>query len=157
MMGEKERAIFAHVKAYLEKAADQADAVPFHATMELAWETALGALLDFFDAKGNIREKITSLAGPDAQVEKRVANLHAELLAHVEGLDHIRLRTPERSFKLTLSGLPFVDMFTTPSADPGITVDYKPVQEFVGSLAAGMLTGGTALTDFILYQNTHIP
>jgi hypothetical protein len=156
MMGEKERAIFAHVKAYLEKAADQADAVPFHATMELAWETALGALLDFFDAKGNIREKIASLAGPEAQVEKRVANLHAELLSHIEGLDHVRVRTPERSMKITLAGLPLVDLFSKPTP-PTISVDYKPVQEFVGSLGAGLIGGGTMLTDFILYQNTHLP
>lgn len=156
MMGEKERAIFAHVKAYLEKAADHADAVPFHATMELAWETALRALLDFFDAKGSIREKITSMAGPEAQVEKRIANLHAELLAHVEGIDHVRVRTPERSVKITMAGLPLVDLFSTPTQSD-ISVDYKPVQEFVGTLGAGLVGGGTMLTDFILYQNTHLP
>eukprot|EP00656_Telonema_subtile_P055441 TRINITY_DN8580_c0_g2_i1.p1 TRINITY_DN8580_c0_g2~~TRINITY_DN8580_c0_g2_i1.p1 ORF type:complete len:449 (-),score=107.61 TRINITY_DN8580_c0_g2_i1:88-1434(-) len=155
--GEKERAMFAHVKDYLEKAADSKDCVPFHSTLEVSWDTALLCLLNYFDAKGEIREKVTSAAGPEAQVEKRVANLHAELLAHVDGVDNLCIRTPERSIKATLLGLPFRDMFTAPSTESAIQMDYKPVQELVGALGAGMMAGGTLLTDRILYQNTHLP
>ena len=41
--------------------------------MQLSWDTALLALFNFFDATGDIRSKIAAAAGPEAQVEKRVA------------------------------------------------------------------------------------
>jgi len=156
MLGEKERAIFAYIKAYLEKAKESEDCVPFHSMVELSWDTALLALFNFFDATGDIRSKIAAAAGPEAQVEKRVANLHAELLNHIEGVDHLRIRTPERSLKVSLIGLPLRDLFSTPQENT-IQLDYKPPQEFVGAVGAGMAAGATLLTDMILYQNSHVP
>eukprot|EP00658_Telonema_sp_P-2_P047207 TRINITY_DN3577_c0_g2_i3.p2 TRINITY_DN3577_c0_g2~~TRINITY_DN3577_c0_g2_i3.p2 ORF type:complete len:235 (+),score=66.40 TRINITY_DN3577_c0_g2_i3:161-865(+) len=71
--GDKERAIFGHVKAYLEKAKEFADCVPFHSGIELAWDAGLLEMFNYFDATGAIRKQLNAAAGPDAQIEKRVA------------------------------------------------------------------------------------
>ena len=65
-----------------------------------------------------------------------------------------------RSIKLSLIGLPLRDLFSKPpeeASEQTIQLDYKPPQELVGALGAGMVAGGTLLTDMILYQNTHLP
>jgi len=141
------------VKEYLENAKNP-DAVPFSSTMQVEWDCSLMSLFQFFDEHGKYRAQIASMVGPEATVPKQVERFHAEMLEHIEAVDSVSLRTPERELVVNLGSVRLSDLYSQASEDvPAVTVDLHPTQELIGALGIGIVGGAVAISDKILYRN----
>jgi len=143
----------AAVKEYLESNKNP-EAVPFNSSVQFDFDCSALSLIQYFDPAGEYRAQVNQMAGPEADVPKQVEGFHKELLKHVDMVDSVSLKTPEREICLNLGSLRLADLFSPPSEEVAkVEVDPHPAQEMVGALGLGILGGAVALTDKILYRN----
>jgi fermentation-respiration switch protein FrsA (DUF1100 family) len=141
------------VKDYLEQK-KIADAVPFATTVQVNYDCSVISLIEFLDPNGEYRSQMAAMAGPEATLPPQVARFHTEMLEHLDMVDSITVKTKERDLTVDLGNLRLDDFFSQPSEEvPKVVVDLQPVQEVLGGLGMGIVGGGVALADKILYRN----